>query len=58
MNLFLIIMKIPPKQDLNKLTHAHMKPADIKKTHIFFYQIFLFLLEIFTKTPNCIMCSF
>lgn len=57
MNLFLIIMKILPKQDLNKLTHAHMKPADIKKL-IFFYQIFLFLLEIFTKTPNCIMCSF
>ena len=40
MNLFLIIMKIPPKQDLNKLTHAHMKPADIKKkTSYFFYHL-------------------
>lgn len=29
-----------------------------KKKLIFFYQIFLFLLKIFTKTPNCIMCSF
>lgn len=35
MNLFLIIMKISPKQDINKLTHAHMKPADIKKLTFF-----------------------